>query len=253
KESVLEPRDDTTSSWNLTSPETAGDFSAVCYLFGKELHQRLDVPVGLIAASWGGTNAEEWTTPEFLRKDADFAPILERWRQTPESTKELYEQPLEFDLWFDDFTLLPVDGSQPEKPLPDFDGRVSGKLKVSDTKALRGEFAPEGAPVDLSAFRGVRFNVRGKGFFKVHSLQPDITDSDNYASRSMAATGERQPVTVLFEDLRQAGWGLQRAFDPTALRGLMIECLTGLKRAARPPGGLYNGMIAPVIPYAIRG
>ncbi|MES2202023.1 MAG: sialate O-acetylesterase, partial [candidate division FCPU426 bacterium] len=46
-------------SWKICGPETVPDFSAVAYHFGKQLQARLKVPVGMIAASWGGTPAED--------------------------------------------------------------------------------------------------------------------------------------------------------------------------------------------------
>ncbi len=53
-------------SWKICSPETVGGFSAVAYFFGRELHKRLGVPVGLIHSSWGGTPAEVWTRREVI-------------------------------------------------------------------------------------------------------------------------------------------------------------------------------------------
>ncbi|MEI8383072.1 MAG: sialate O-acetylesterase [Planctomycetota bacterium] len=47
--------------WSQCSPETIGNFSAVAYFFGRELHKDLNVPVGLINTSWGGTAIEPWT------------------------------------------------------------------------------------------------------------------------------------------------------------------------------------------------
>jgi sialate O-acetylesterase len=76
-----EPRFDVGGEWQICSPETVGDFSAVGYFFGRDLHAALDVPVGLINTSWGGTPAESWTTHEALAGQADFKPILERWEQ----------------------------------------------------------------------------------------------------------------------------------------------------------------------------
>jgi sialate O-acetylesterase len=59
-----DPQDDVGGQWQACSPETIGDFSAVGYYFGREIHQSIDVPVGLISASWGGTIIETWTRHE---------------------------------------------------------------------------------------------------------------------------------------------------------------------------------------------
>jgi len=72
------PQEDCEGEWLICSPETVGDFSAVLYFFGRKLHQDLQVPVGLINSSWGGTVAEAWTSREALQADEDFRPILER-------------------------------------------------------------------------------------------------------------------------------------------------------------------------------
>ncbi len=72
-----QPSVDARGNWVVCSPAAAERFSAVGYYFGRELHRRLGVPVGLIDASWGGTLAEVWTTPETLGSNAELAPILE--------------------------------------------------------------------------------------------------------------------------------------------------------------------------------
>lgn len=64
--------------WSECSPKTVAGFSAVAYYFGRELHKRLNVPVGLIEDCWGGTLCEAWTSHATLASDADFAPILIR-------------------------------------------------------------------------------------------------------------------------------------------------------------------------------
>jgi sialate O-acetylesterase len=58
------PRTDVQAQWKVCSPATVPGFSAVLYEFGRNLHQELKVPVGLIASSWGGTRIEPWTPPE---------------------------------------------------------------------------------------------------------------------------------------------------------------------------------------------
>ena len=48
-------------NWEVCSPESAKSFSAAGYFFGRELNSRLDVPIGLVMAAVGGTEAELWT------------------------------------------------------------------------------------------------------------------------------------------------------------------------------------------------
>ena len=55
--------------WRVCDPSTIGGFSAVGYLFGRELLSALDVPVGLLGSNWGGTRAEAWTSEAGLRGD----------------------------------------------------------------------------------------------------------------------------------------------------------------------------------------
>ncbi|HEX8329817.1 MAG TPA: sialate O-acetylesterase [Hymenobacter sp.] len=73
------PQRDVQGSWAVCSPETVGDFSAVAYFFGLELHQKLGVPVGLIHSSWGGTPAESWTRQDVLESTPTLRSILTRY------------------------------------------------------------------------------------------------------------------------------------------------------------------------------
>jgi len=58
------PQDDVASSgWQLSSPQTAGGFTATGYFFARHLQEQLNVPVGLIGSNWGGTRIEPWTPP----------------------------------------------------------------------------------------------------------------------------------------------------------------------------------------------
>ena len=70
-----------TGQWSECSPATAGSFSAVGYFFGRELLGELDVPIGLIDSSWGGTVAEAWTRYEVLQADDVLRPIVERFEK----------------------------------------------------------------------------------------------------------------------------------------------------------------------------
>jgi len=87
-----EPLKDTEGSWVECSPETIEWFSAAGYFFGRKLHQELDVPVGLIHTSWGGTPAESWTSKPTLESDLQLKPILNRWANLMEKYPEAKKQ-----------------------------------------------------------------------------------------------------------------------------------------------------------------
>jgi sialate O-acetylesterase len=72
-----EPANDVNASWNACTPKTVPSFSAVGYFFGRDLHEQLDVPVGLIDSSWGGTRIEPWTPPAGFREVPKLASIVE--------------------------------------------------------------------------------------------------------------------------------------------------------------------------------
>ena len=89
---ATQPKKDVIGKWVECSPATAGNFSAVGYFFGRDLHQALNTPVGLIHTSWGGTPAEAWTSKETL--DSQFKPIVDHWSKVVEgypAAKAAYE------------------------------------------------------------------------------------------------------------------------------------------------------------------
>lgn len=62
-------------SWAACGPQSAANFSAVGYFFGRSLQKKLNVPIGLVGSNWGGTRIEPWTT-------------LEGFESVPELTNE---------------------------------------------------------------------------------------------------------------------------------------------------------------------
>ena len=94
-----------TSGWQVCNPETAGQFSAVGYYFGRKLHQELNVPIGLINTSWGGTIVEAWTSAETLKSHPDFT---ERIAEASVDVDKLAESQKKFELelkqWKSDYS-----------------------------------------------------------------------------------------------------------------------------------------------------
>ena len=83
--------------------------------------------------------------------------------------------------------------------------RIKGKLRVSDLLAVETRYSRNAEPVDLSDYRGIQFLLQGRGYLKVHSLQPSISDWDDYVSEIIPASPEWKVVTLPFSELRQAG------------------------------------------------
>ncbi|RBK94298.1 9-O-acetylesterase, partial [Xanthomonas oryzae pv. oryzae] len=65
------------ATWQRTTPETVKDFSAACYYFARELQKSVDVPMGLINASWGGSQLQAWIGDKALRAAGDNGPALD--------------------------------------------------------------------------------------------------------------------------------------------------------------------------------
>ncbi|HQM48895.1 MAG TPA: sialate O-acetylesterase [Candidatus Hydrogenedentes bacterium] len=90
------PQETVEAQWQLTTPETIPGFSAAAYFFGRELHQQLNVPVGLIHTSWGGTPSEAWTSLCTLKATPEAKPILDRWddiiAKYPQALEEFNKQ-----------------------------------------------------------------------------------------------------------------------------------------------------------------
>jgi sialate O-acetylesterase len=284
------PQADTlAASWAPCTPETAKEFSAVAYYFARELHRKLNVPIGIIESAWPGTAIEEWIAPEAAQKDPQIQPMLDRWNKSEGELSAVGRKP--FDLEFDDFELLPdpahsdapfvlsnfddgtarnafggywyydakeapetlFDLSAPGHSDKGFAAHIAGRMDAADDVRLHLRFHQDSSPADLSKFAGVRFWVRGQGMFRFFSIQPTIYDWDDYGTPKLRASNEWTPVTIWFHDLRQDGWGVPHEFTPQSLTGFVIVGLPAAGDPALPASSIYEGMITPLLPYAFRG
>jgi sialate O-acetylesterase len=119
-----QPLEDVEAEWKICNPDTARDFSAVAYYFGREIHQKLTVPVGLISTRWGGTRIEPWTPVSGF----DSIPELHSILKERESEEEEYRKTLrgflpELEDWIEKIHLalsqgtdLPLQLKIPENP-----------------------------------------------------------------------------------------------------------------------------------------
>jgi sialate O-acetylesterase len=87
-----EPQSDFKGKWEACTPDTAKGFSAVGYFFGRQIHQTIGVPVGLIDDSWGGSAAESWVRRDRLAADPKFKGLLAEWEKFEKDAPRLQEE-----------------------------------------------------------------------------------------------------------------------------------------------------------------
>ena len=68
------------TSWQVAGPGSVADFSAIAYLFARQLREHNPVPIGVIESAWGGTYAESWMSAEALQPFPEFAQRLRTLR-----------------------------------------------------------------------------------------------------------------------------------------------------------------------------
>lgn len=79
--------------WAACTPETVKEFSAAGYYFAVDLQKTLNVPVGLISSSYGGSQAEAWTPVAYLNASPDLKPTVDRtkiWEAERETVRTNY-------------------------------------------------------------------------------------------------------------------------------------------------------------------
>ena len=269
--------------WTEANP-TAMDFSAIAYLFAKQISDSLQVPVGVIDSSWGGTPAEAWTPFPYLKDIKGFEPevaALERSGFTKEGLQADYERRcaewekelLKSDIVFDKGRLqsgdrwatMPVPGEWENTVLPAFDGVVWTQTTVDvpaadADKDLTLHFGPVDNE-DVTYFNGT----------KVGSVN-SWTDQRNYTVPGKLVKAGANVLTVRITDFDGAGGfcGTPDMYYAETASGKRIP-LTGdwsytvaanLRDIAPHPVAaqgpsyptvLYNAMINPLNSMPLRG
>jgi sialate O-acetylesterase len=127
-----DPANDVKGHWQMCDSQTAQPFSAVAFMYARELYNTLRVPIGIISSSWGGTPAESWTKKEVLMGDEDFTSILDDYEKKVEAYPEAYEK------WSTSYKRWQ-------------DGVASGK--ITGSKAKRGPREPIGPNHNKSPYK----------------------------------------------------------------------------------------------------
>lgn len=289
------PQADCVGQWTECSPQTVGGFSAIGYFFGRYLHKELDVPVGLINTSWGGTVAEAWTSEGTLATYPEFKARIDQIaeaRANPDASMKKYRDALAqwhkqiesagvqgagcTSLDFDDSAWqemeLPVLWEQ--TTLGNFDGLVWFRktIEVPDSwvgKELTLDLGPID-DMDTTWVNGVKIGAHMESSQWMAPRQYKVGAGVIKAGRNVIAvqvldTGGGggiygQPAQM---KIKPADAGDDAAISLAGKwRYRVAMDLASMPAQPQPPTWannpnaptvLYNGMIAPLIPFGIRG
>ncbi|MBF0575168.1 sialate O-acetylesterase [Dysgonomonas sp. GY617] len=199
----MTPNSDFDGKWQVCSPETVSSFSAVAYFFARKLNKELDIPIGIINSSWGGTQIETWISQNSFARLPDnfkerYAALqgidLARFAQENEAKKQIYLNALKNDPgikgeWFKAPTKItfawkkmqvPQEWSQTE--LASIDGIVWFRYNFTLPKDAEGKTAILNlGPVDdddVSWINGIKVGETvGYGLPRTYSITKDILKS----------------------------------------------------------------------------
>ena len=286
----MEPVEDVSGSWSAVTPETIPGFSAVGYFFGREVQAQLGIPVGLIGSNWGGTVAESWTSreglasfPEFTEKINAIDSALEgggedtlggrqaQWWHTLNAKdpgmREGWMKPgVDTASWTE--TTLP--GLFKDFGHGDFDGCMWYRRSVTVPAAWAGkDLVLELGPVDdmdITYFNGEEVGaMRQTGKWqtpRVYSVPAAKVHAgrENLISVLCLDTGGGGAIG-LNTAMRLRPKDSERAVDLSgawhARPGVKLGDLGSYPSDqffhANYVTALHNGMIAPIVPYGIRG
>jgi sialate O-acetylesterase len=301
-EIAYEPQQDLKGEWVVCSPEKVGNFSAVGYFFGRDLHNQLNRPIGLISTNWSGTVAEAWTSeaalkaklPEFtdaINKISEIETDVESQKKAYQLKKKRYEDSLsdahalEADLeaaaaWAlpeldeSDWGSMRVPENWESAGHKDFDGFIWFRKTIDVPASWAGhDLALRPGPIDeidVTWFNGEKVGETG-------NMQKKITHFWNH-ERDYTVPGKlvkagKNVIAIRVIDTQGEGglWGGNPKKmliapidgDETERITLVGEWKTKEQYALpekiynttspNQPTVLYNQMIAPLVPYGIRG
>jgi sialate O-acetylesterase len=276
------PRDDfKASGWKSAGPRTLAPFSAAAYFFALNLYNHFHVPVGLINTSYGGTKAEAWTDEKTLKAFPEFDADIALLKDSAAAEQKINASKQLIADWHrhiqDDDTGYAA-WARPD--LDDHDWKTAilpdlwdhfGYKHTSGVfwfrKEIRVPAAAEGQTVTLDMgpvddedetfVNGQKVGgLAGKGTPRHYVLPAGLlkTGSNNITIR---VVNWNEEGGILPEVPMRLSWGTGESvalYGPWKYRvGLKTKDIPGTYSPSGLPTSLFNAMVAPLIPYAIKG
>ena len=284
KNTSLTPLKDVKGEWKLVTPENIKNFSATAYFFGKELYNNLNIPIGLIHTSWGGTVAEAWTSEKALRELKDFdvelnkidsiKPFINKVIAEDIKLKKEYEKLIiNPDIKFlkdstDDWVSMNVPSTWEEEGYKNLDGiawfRTSTEIPSNwKGKDLILNLGPID-DIDITWLNGEKIGeTKKEGFYWAQEREYKISNTlVNQGKNELAVRvvdfsgagglyGAKNQLKIYPE-----GSGIQDTIFLSGKWKFKVEKKAPvIQYSENPnrPAALYNAMIAPLVPYSIKG
>ncbi len=287
------PLRDVTGTWVPCTPDAArnygpyGGFSAAAYYFGRKLHKELNIPIGLIAAEWGGTPAQSWTSGKMLLTMPDFAEQVKLLADNDTMKKATQQYEKDLAKWQKDIkTIDPGTNENWSRPQLDdsawktidlpslfenskignFDGIVWYRRTIDIPDDLAGKdmtvslgkiddhdrtFFNDTKIGEMNAWN-VNRNYKISGpLVKAGTNTIAIRVHDTAGAGGFSGTASQMYLQAGDKKISLAGkWRYKISVDQ---RSIPKEPDAPADITAHTPTSLYNGMIHPLIPFTVRG
>ena len=277
----FEPVSTVAGRWAVCSGKTADDFSGVAYYFARDVHASTGVPIGMIVSAWGGTVAEAWTSADGLNAMPDFQEPVAKVQANAKAEHESPPRAVRLANWYAandtgskpgaswEMPTAPTDGwattSLPVMwPAPDFLGTVWYRRTVDVPADAAGRPAAlvlgRIDDVDTAWVNGVRVgSTTSWNVDRRYDVPADVLKAGPNVI-ALRVSNTDGPGGLLAQPAEmKLDFGPARAALPLAGEW-RSRCSGPINPSFPVQGGapnvatvLYNGMIAPLQPYPIKG
>ena len=271
-------------SWEHITQDSILKVSAIAYFFGNELYNKYKIPIGLIRSSHGGSTAQAWMSEDAIKDFPEYFKELQKYKDTTflsdvkrtnkEITKTWYTKLGELDKgnkdpdmpWYNprldisDWQVMNVPGYWADSWL----GQVNGVIWFRKDIVLPDNMAGKPARLNLgriidadSAFVNGEYvgSISYQYPPRRYDIPPNLLKAgkNTIVLRVISIEGKGgfvpdKPYELVFEDEKidlKGDWHYKVGAEMKPM-----QPMTSLRRI---PSGLYNGMIAPIKNYSIKG
>lgn len=282
---MLPQKDLKNGSWEIASSETVGNFTAIGFFFARELYQKLNIPIGILHSSWGGSQVEGWISKEGMLGSEVLKDYAQHIPTTWEEADKQIDAKLRMQLFKD----------------PKINPSAADEAKYTEAGYDFSKWHKTDNPIGQWDWKGI-WAFRGNGFMARNiSIPADLVSqktimalAENDSQNTIYINGKQVSIGIIkgirkveipantwkagdnslvikFGNLIASPWyglGLQGSADDLYvgtdkqkisiakdwfLMTSFADAHSYMHSSNNVGTTIYNGMIAPLIPFATRG